>query len=185
MDIAGEYRISAARENVWAALNDPDVLERCIPGCEAIERTSDTEMQARVVAAVGPVKARFNTRLTLENLNPPESYRLNGDAKAGATGFGRGSADVTLTDEGDATLLSYRASFKVGGKLAQVGARLVEGATRKTADQFFGNLSRELGASEEDGEVADAAPSTPGAGRVLLLAGAVAAVLVALWYLLR
>lgn len=160
MDIAGEYRIGATRERVWEALNDTGILQRCIPGCEAIDRESDTEMRARVLATVGPVKARFNTRITLEDLDPPAGYRLVGEAKAGATGFGRGSADVTLAEEGVDTLLSYRADFKVGGKLAQVGSRLVEGATRKTADEFFGNLSRELGS--EPGNVAAEAPPASG-----------------------
>ncbi|MEQ8206049.1 MAG: carbon monoxide dehydrogenase subunit G, partial [Woeseia sp.] len=90
MDISGEYRIDASRARVWAALNDPEVLQACIPGCEAIEKISSTEMLAVVTAAIGPVKAKFKTRIELQNLNPPESYTLSGDAKAGATGFGRG-----------------------------------------------------------------------------------------------
>lgn len=150
MDISGEYRIDASRERVWAALNDPEILQSCIPGCEAIEKISATEMQAVVTAAIGPVKARFKTRIELQNLNPPVSYTLTGDAKAGATGFGRGSADVTLAQVGDAqTNLRYSADFKVGGKLAQVGSRLVAGATRKTADEFFSNLTARLDATEQ------------------------------------
>lgn len=149
MDISGEYRIDARRERVWAALNDPEVLQSCIPGCEAIEQISATEMRAMVTAVIGPVKAKFKTHIELQNLNPPESYTLSGNAKAGATGFGRGSADVTLDDTGDGqTNLRYSADFKVGGKLAQVGSRLVAGATRKTADEFFSNLTKQLGTVE-------------------------------------
>ncbi len=146
MDISGEYRIAAARARVWEALNDPATLQRCIPGCESIEQTSPGEMQALVTAAIGPVKAKFKTSLSLQDLNPPENYTLAGEAKAGAAGFGRGSANVTLEEiNAQQTLLRYTADFKVGGKLAQVGSRLVVGATRKTADEFFGNLTRELG----------------------------------------
>ena len=133
-DIGGRYAIRCPRERVWQALNDPEMLEACIPGCESLEKISDTELEVRIMAAIGPVKARFNTRLTLENLEPPESYTLVGESKAGAAGFGRGSADVTLAEADGGTLLSYAADFRVGGKLAQVGSRLVLGATRKTAD---------------------------------------------------
>ena len=182
MEIKGEYQIDSSREDVWLALNDPEMLRKCIPGCESLDRISDTELTAQVMAAIGPVRARFNTRLSLENLNPPESYTLIGESKAGAAGFGRGSADVTLTENDGGTLLSYTADFRVGGKLAQVGSRLVLGVTRKTADDFFGKFSRELdpaaGRVDEDG-----------AGRVnsktwLAVAGAVTVLLI-WWILLR
>lgn len=189
MKIAGEYQIDAPRERVWEALNDPDVLQRCIPGCESLEKRSDTELAARIKAAVGPVRATFNSVLTLENLNPPESYTLAGEAKAGAAGFGRGAADVTLTEADSGTLLSYEADFKVGGKLAQVGSRLVAGATKKTADQFFGNFAEALdpGAhkieiEEEEGiEAANAAMLLSRIGGIAVL---LAVVLLA-WFLLR
>lgn len=180
MDISGEYEIPASRERVWEALNDPDTLQRCIPGCESLEQISDTEMKARVMASIGPVKARFNTTLKLESLLPPESYTLTGEAKAGAAGFGRGKADVRLSEGAAGTQLTYDADFKVGGKLAQVGSRLVAGATRKTADEFFGNLARELGAE-------DAAPEAAVAGRRSngpLYAGLAVGVLLILWILL-
>ena len=144
MKVTGEYQIDNSRDVVWRALNDPDVLRRCIPGCESLVRTSDTELDADVAAAIGPVRARFRCKLTLKNLNPPESYTLAGEGKAGASGFGRGSADVVLSEVDGGTRLKYAADFKVGGKLAQVGSRLVLGATRKTADEFFGAFSREL-----------------------------------------
>ncbi len=182
MEIKGEYQIDSSREDVWRALNDPEMLRKCIPGCESLDRISDTELTAQVMAAIGPVRARFNTRLSLENLNPPESYTLVGESKAGAAGFGRGSADVTLTENDGGTLLSYTADFRVGGKLAQVGSRLVLGVTRKTADDFFGKFSREL-------DPAAARVDQDGAGRVnsktwLAVAGAVTVLLI-WWILLR
>lgn len=144
MEIKGEYRIASDRQTVWDALNDPAVLQRCIPGCESLEKQGENSYSGKVAAAIGPVRAKFDTRITLENLNPPESYTLSGETKAGAAGFGRGSAQVHLAEQDGATLLTYTADFKVGGKLAQVGSRLVVGATRKTADEFFGCFSREL-----------------------------------------
>ena len=185
MEITGEYRIHAAREQVWRALNDADALQRAIPGCESLEKISDTEFRARIVAAIGPVRATFDTRLTLDQLDPPKRYRLSGDSKAGAAGFGKGHADVTLEPAGDGTLLRYAAAFKVGGKLAQVGTRLVEGATRKTADEFFGNLSRELDAGAERQAVPHAARHGRHRVRILVSAAAAAAVLLLLWLLLR
>jgi carbon monoxide dehydrogenase subunit G len=137
MDITGEYRIAAPRERVWTALNDPEMLKACIPGCEELTQVSPSEVNARVVAKVGPVRAAFDTKLQLTNLKPPVSYTLVGESKGGVAGFGRGTADVALEADGDATILRYTADFQVGGKLAQVGARLVSGVTRKTADDFF------------------------------------------------
>ena len=142
MEITGEYRIDAPREQVWAALNDPEILQRSIPGCEAMEQQGDGEFNARVQSKIGPVKAKFNVKVTLQNLNPPQSYTLAGEGQGGVAGFAQGSADVDLEADGEtATVLRYNANFKVGGKLAQVGSRLVAGATRKTADQFFSNFS--------------------------------------------
>lgn len=185
MDIKGEYRIANTRERVWLALNDPEVLQRCIPGCESLERISDQEMHAKVLAAIGPVKSRFNTTLTLEDLNPPASYRLVGVSKGGAAGFGKGSADVQLVEDGEVTVLRYDAQFKVGGKLAQVGSRLVLGATKKTADDFFASFSRELDPGATKIEVQEARPSggtAMGRRTVWAVAGA-AVVLVLLWLL--
>ncbi|MEX2257083.1 MAG: carbon monoxide dehydrogenase subunit G [Woeseia sp.] len=191
MDVKGEYRIRAPREQVWVALNDPEMLAKCIPGCEVLERVTDSELKGRIRAAIGPVRATFNTRITLENLNPPASYTLAGESKAGGAGFGKGSADVTLEPVDDGTLLSYNARFKVGGKLAQIGSRLVAGATEKTADEFFGNLSRELDSGA--GGVSDDSTPGPGTGqsgvgkRMVAIAGAVVAVavLLVMWLLLR
>jgi carbon monoxide dehydrogenase subunit G len=184
VDIRGEYRIDASRQAVWDALNDADMLQKCIPGCESIEQISDTEMRAVVMAAIGPVRARFNTALTLENLNPPHSYTLVGDTKAGAAGFGRGSADVTLTESDGGTLLAYAADFKVGGKLAQVGSRLIEGATKKTADDFFGAFSRELDPGAV-GKVPDEPAARPTMTRTWIGVIAAFAMLLIWWFLLR
>lgn len=183
MEIEGEYRIASSREQVWAALNDPEVLKKCIPGCESLEPVNDREMNARVAAAIGPVKARFNTRLMLEDLNPPESYTLVGDSKGGAAGFGKGSARVNLDERDGGTVLRYSADFKVGGRLAQVGSRLVVGATRKMADDFFGSFSRELdsGAIRMEPE----APARAPVPKTWLAVGAAVVVLLIWWFLLR
>ena len=186
MELTGEYRIANSRDKVWEALNDPDVLKRCIPGCESLERVSDTELQAKVNAAVGPVRAKFLSRISLENLNPPESYTLVGEGKAGAAGFGRGAAEVTLSEAEDgATVLRYAADFKVGGKLAQVGSRLVLGATRKTVDDFFaricGELDRDAVRAEKAAEIEPAASTLP---MTTLKAIAIAVLILLIWWFL-
>ena len=135
--MSGEYRIAAPREQVWRALNEPDVLRRAIPGCQSIEKVSDTEMTATVVAKVGPVKATFTGRVTLSDLDPPNGYTIAGEGQGGAAGFGKGSAKVSLTEEGGETVLRYTAQAHVGGKLAQIGQRLVGSAAEKMADDFF------------------------------------------------
>jgi uncharacterized protein len=195
VDINGEYRIAAKREAVWAALNDPEMLKTCIQGCESLEQTGENEFHGKVAAAIGPVRAKFNVVIRLENVVAPESYTLTGESKAGTVGFGRGSADVSLTEQEGGTLLKYNAEFKVGGKLAQVGSRLVVGATKKTADDFFGCLSRQLDAQtaeegvEEEGAVRveeeTAAAEPEGASRIPLVAGLAAAGLLAWWFLVR
>lgn len=184
MEIRGEYQIGSARETVWEALNDPEVLNRCIPGCKSLEKESDTDFKAKVTTAIGPVKAKFNTRISLQDLIPPESYTLTGESKAGAAGFGRGTAKVKLVERDGGTLLSYEADFKVGGKLAQVGSRLVLGATRKVADEFFGAFSSELDpdAVKIDDRSAAAASSR---SRAWLVAAIAALLLLAGWFLLR
>jgi uncharacterized protein len=144
MDMTGEYRIPASREKVWAALNDPDTLKASLPGCESLEKISDQEFAAAVVAKVGPVKAKFNGNVTLSNLNPPESYTISGEGKGGAAGFAKGGADVRLVEEGAATILTYTAKADVGGKLAQLGSRLIDGTAKKMADEFFDNFARQV-----------------------------------------
>lgn len=144
MDMSGEYRISAPRETVWAALNDPDILKECIPGCDSLEMTSDTEMIASVTTKVGPVKAKFKGSVTLSDINPPQSYKITGEGKGGAAGFAKGGADVSLTEDGSDTILIYTAKAQVGGKLAQLGSRLIDSTAKKMADEFFGNFSAKL-----------------------------------------
>lgn len=193
MKIAGEYRIGAPRDQVWTALNDPDVLRKCIPGCESLEKIADDRLEARVRAVIGPVRASFDTTLSLQDLNPPASYTLVGESKAGAAGFGRGSADVTLGEVEQGTLLRYEAEFKVGGKLAQVGSRLVAGATRKTADEFFGRFAEELdpGARRieadldvEEEEGIEAAETAMALSRVGTSVAVVLLILLLAWFLL-
>ncbi len=155
--MTGEYRIAAPRERVWQALNDPDVLKRCIPGCEAIEKVSPTEFTAKVTAKVGPVKASFTGAVTLSDLDPPRGYRITGEGKGGAAGFAKGGAEVKLEEDGAATILRYTASAAVGGKLAQIGSRLIDGTAKKLSDQFFGNFAQLLGAAEAPAGEAPAA----------------------------
>jgi carbon monoxide dehydrogenase subunit G len=139
MDLTGDYRIPAPRETVWAALNNPEILKACIPGCEELNKTSDTEFVARVVAKIGPVKAGFGGKVTLSDLDPPNGYTITGEGQGGAAGFAKGGAKVRLepVDGGTATVLHYAADAQIGGKLAQIGSRLVEGTAKKLADEFF------------------------------------------------
>ena len=143
MDMTGEYRIGAPRQQVWEALNNPDVLRQCIPGCDELEQLSDTELVAKVTAKVGPVKAKFSGGVTLSDIAAPESYTISGEGKGGAAGFAKGSARVSLVDDGgDQTVLHYEAHAQVGGKLAQLGTRLIGGTAKKMADDFFGRFSQ-------------------------------------------
>jgi uncharacterized protein len=144
MEMQGEFTLPAGREAVWTALNDPEVLMRCIPGCESIERVSDTQFDAQMSAKIGPVKAKFATAIEMSELNPPASYTLSGQGKGGAAGFAKGAARVSLSEVENGTQLTYEVDMQVGGKLAQIGSRLVAGAARKLADQFFAAFSAEF-----------------------------------------
>ena len=146
MELKGEYRIAAPRDQVWVMLNDPDVLRECIPGCESLEGSAADGFSARVTTKVGPVKATFTGSVTLTNVNPPESYRISGEGKGGVAGFAKGGADVHLATEGADTLLTYTANAQVGGKLAQLGARLIDSTAKKLADQFFACFAAKAGA---------------------------------------
>jgi carbon monoxide dehydrogenase subunit G len=149
MEMSGQYRIPAPRAKVWAALNDPVVLKESIPGCESLEKLSDTEMVATVKSKVGPVSATFTGNVTLSNLDPPNGYTISGEGKGGVAGFAKGGADVKLADDGDGmTLLSYTAKAQVGGKLAQLGARLIDATAKQMADQFFARFADKV--STED-----------------------------------
>lgn len=149
MEMTGRYRIPASRDAVWAALNDPVVLKECIPGCQDLEKVSDTEMTATVKAKVGPVSATFRGNVTLANLDPPNGYTISGEGKGGPAGFAKGSADVALADDDGMTLLTYAVKAQVGGKLAQVGARLIDASAKQMADQFFASFADKV--ASEDG----------------------------------
>ncbi len=137
MDMTGSQRIEAPRDAVWAALNDADVLKRCIPGCESIEKISDTEMNAKVVLKIGPVKASFLGKVTLSELDPPNGYRITGEGSGGVAGFAKGGATVRLEADGSATILNYDVKAQIGGKLAQLGGRLIDSTSKRLAAEFF------------------------------------------------
>lgn len=157
MDMSGEYRLPAPREAVWKALNDPEMLKASIPGCDELVMKSDTELSAKVTAKVGPVKAKFAGDVRLEDLNPPESYRLVGEGKGGAAGFAKGGANVSLEEVGNETILRYTAHADIGGKLAQLGSRLINGTAKKMADEFFSNFAANVAAQHAPVPVAAAA----------------------------
>ena len=163
MELKGEYRIPAAREQVWALLNDPAVLRECIPGCESLEGSALEGFAARVTTKLGPVKAMFNGEVKLSNVNAPESYTISGEGKGGVAGFAKGSADVHLTPDGTGTLLSYTVNAQVGGKIAQLGSRLIDSTAKKLADQFFACFAAKAGAGstvEASEKVARPPPGT-------------------------
>src|SRR5215472_9782138 len=141
MDMTGTQHIEAPRDVVWAALNDVEVLKQSIPGCQSIEKISDTEMNAKVTIKIGPVKANFAGKVTLSDLDPPNGYTITGEGQGGAAGFAKGGAKVQLEPDGDGTLLKYTVNAAIGGKLAQIGARLIDGAARKMADDFFASFA--------------------------------------------
>ena len=156
MDFTGEYKIPTTRDKVWEALNDAEVLKQCIDGCEELNKDSDTEFSAKVTAKVGPVKAKFTGKVTLSDIDPPNGYTISGEGQGGVAGFAKGGAVVKLFDGESETILRYEANAEVGGKLASVGSRLVEGVAKKTADDFFGKFV-EIVASGEDAVVKEEA----------------------------
>lgn len=145
MDMSGERRIAAPRQEVWEALNDPEILKQCIPGCETLEMQSPTDMTARVKLAIGPVKATFNGKVKLMDLDPPNGYRITGEGSGGVAGFAKGGATVQLADAGRDTLMTYVVKADVGGKLAQLGGRLIDSTAKKLADEFFEKFSTHFG----------------------------------------
>jgi hypothetical protein len=180
MDISGEYRLGVSRQQAWNALLDPNTLHSCIPGCQALERLTDDHYRAKIKTVIGPVRATFDTELHIKDSNPPESYRLEGESKGGAVGFGSGYANVTLNEDGNGTILRYSAAFQVGGRLAQLGSRLVLGVTRKIADDFFDQLTRHI--DSEAKRLDQASPSM--AGHVFSLAAIIMLIAVILiWWL--
>jgi hypothetical protein len=140
--MSGEVQLDANREAVWAKLNDPVVLKSCVPGCEQLDKVSDTEFQAVASIKVGPVKARWKGKVRLSDLDPPNGYKISGEGEGGVAGFAKGGATVALADKDGGTLLTYNVEAQIGGKLAQLGQRLINGAAKKTADDFFANFAK-------------------------------------------
>jgi carbon monoxide dehydrogenase subunit G len=140
MEMTGEFRIPAPRQRVWEGLNDPEILKSVIPGCQTLEKVSDTEFTGKMVAAIGPVKATFAGKVMLSDLDPPQSYTISGEGSGGVAGFAKGSAKVNLAEDGAGTVLNYAVQAHVGGKLAQIGSRLIDSVARKMAEQFFGRF---------------------------------------------
>jgi carbon monoxide dehydrogenase subunit G len=196
MEMSGEQLVPASQADTWAALNDPEILKACVPGCETIERIADNEYQVLMVARIGPVSAKFKGRLGLCELKPPHSYAIAFDGQGGAAGFGKGSAQVQLAPEGEGTRLSYQVKAHVGGKLAQIGSRLVDAAAKKISQDFFSAFNEKMGslhgasaAAGHDEQHAEPVPRDPDlpavsdASLVFLAAGALVVFLVALFAL--
>lgn len=150
MEMSGSSRLKADRETVWAALNNPEVLKACIPGCESFETTADNAFAAEVAAKIGPVKARFKGNVELVDIVPSQSYRLVGEGTGGAAGFAKGGAKVSLSDIEGGTELTYEVSANMGGKIAQLGARLMTSTAKKYADRFFAAFAEQVGGKLED-----------------------------------
>ncbi len=145
MTMTGEVQLPAPRQTVWEKLNDTDTLKATIPGCESLEKTSDTSFSAVAVTKIGPVKAKWKGKVTLTDLDPPNGYKIVGEGEGGVAGFAKGSADVRLSDKDGGTLLTYSVDAQIGGKLAQLGQRLINGAAKKMADDFFKKFAEAVG----------------------------------------
>jgi len=148
MRMSGEVQLAAPREAVWTKLNDADVLKQCIPGCEELNKNSATEFQAVATIKIGPVKAKFKGRVQLTDLDPPNGYKISGEGDGGVAGFAKGAATVKLADKDGGTLLSYDVESQIGGKLAQLGQRLVQGTAKKLADDFFAKFAAAVAATQ-------------------------------------
>ena len=170
MNLSGEHHIPATRQAVWEALNDAEMLKACLPGCDDLEKTSDTDRTATITTKIGPVKATFSGAVTLSDLDPPNSYTLSGEGQGGAAGFASGAAKVTLSDGDDGgTVLNYTVEAKVGGKLAQIGSRLIDSVAKRLAAKFFESFveimaERGAGAPDSAEATAPSTPTTPKAG---------------------
>ncbi len=194
MEMTGEYKIAAPRSKVWEALNDPETLAKCIPGCQELNKDSDTELSATVKSKVGPVSATFTGKVTISDIDPPNGYRISGEGSGGVAGFAKGGAEVKLADDGDDTVLTYVADAQVGGKLAQIGSRLIDSTAKKMAKEFFGKFAEEVAdtapeSSEEDDATATTltepqtsgtAASTGGISPAIWVGGLIAVVVVVL-----
>jgi len=197
MNLSGEYRLPLPRETVWAGLNDPEILKQCIPGCDELVKNSDTELSAKVGLRIGPMTAKFTGKVTLSDLDPPNGYKIAGEGQGGVAGFGKGSAVVTLEDDGSGgTILRYTADSQVGGKMAQLGSRLIDATAKKLADEFFGKFAEVVAvpaadagpaavpAPAQDATVPAAAADTGGLPQSVWIAALVVAVGVLLWLVL-
>lgn len=160
MEMTGEYKIPAPREKVWEALNDPEILKVCIPGCQEMSKESDTELSATVKSKVGPVSATFKGKVTLSDVDAPNGYKISGEGTGGVAGFAKGGAEVSLADDGDGTLLNYTATGQVGGKLAQIGSRLIDSTAKKMANEFFGKFAEVVAAENAAPEAAQEADTS-------------------------
>jgi len=161
--MSGEQLIAASQQDTWTALNDPDVLKACVPGCESITLVNPNEYQVLMTARVGPVSAKFRGRLSLSDIKPPQSYSLAFEGQGGPAGFAKGGAQVKLVPEGEQTRLMYDVKANVGGKLAQIGSRLVDAAAKKVADEFFKNFNDRMSSSGDETVVMQPEPA-PGHG---------------------
>jgi carbon monoxide dehydrogenase subunit G len=163
MNMTGERFIAAPRADVWAGLNDPEVLKACIPGCESLEKISDTQMKAVAGIKLGPVSAKFQGQVTLSDLDPPNGYKISGEGKGGPAGFAKGGAEVRLLDQDVGTLLTYTVEAQVGGRIAQVGARLIDATAKSMAEQFFKKFAAVVEKPQPVAEpVRDGAPPASG-----------------------
>ena len=165
MEMTGEQLVPAPQQAVWDALNDPEMLKACVPGCESIEPSGENVYQVLMVARVGPVSAKFKGKLTLSDIRPPQSYSIAFEGQGGAAGFAKGGAQVRLSAEGRKTKLSYDVKASVGGKLAQIGSRLVDAAAKKIADDFFRNFNEKVAASRGDEDTTVILPKEDGQDR--------------------
>ncbi|MCA3264111.1 MAG: carbon monoxide dehydrogenase subunit G [Telmatospirillum sp.] len=197
MNLSGEYRLPLPRTVVWDGLNNPEILKQCIPGCEELTKTEDNGFAAKVGLKIGPMTARFTGKVTLSDIDPPNGYKIAGEGQGGVAGFGKGSAIVKLAEDGEGgTILTYTADSQVGGKMAQLGSRLIDATAKKLADEFFGKFATTVAppaAAEATAPAAAEQPKTPeisapqsgGLPQSVWIAALVAAVAVVLWMVLR
>ena len=164
MEMSAEQLVPASQKQTWDALNDPNMLKQCVPGCESIDPIGDNQYQVLMVARVGPVSAKFKGKLTLSDIRPPDSYSIAFEGQGGAAGFAKGGAQVKLVPQGEQTRLIYDVKANVGGKLAQIGSRLVDAAAKKVADEFFNNFNKRMSSSEDQTVVMHPEPAHGHAG---------------------
>ena len=161
MELTDEIRIAAPRDTVYAALNDPEILKECIPGCQELIKHSDTDLEAKVQLKIGPVKATFGGKVTLDTTNAPSGFSLTGEGSGGPAGYAKGGADVELLEDGNETILRYQAKADIGGKIAQLGSRLIDSTAKRLAGQFFTKFSEQVSAMQTASPESTPAESTP------------------------